>query len=77
LIACVAFLLMGQPFILGFLDAHFPAFVSEIFESLSASAQFDKMQRGMIEVQSLLFMLVLTIGFLFASSVMLDERKAA
>jgi hypothetical protein len=35
------------------------------------------MQRGMIEVQSLLFMLVLTVGFLFASSVMLDERKAA
>jgi ABC-2 type transport system permease protein len=77
LIACVAFLLLGQPFILGFLDANFPAFVSEIFESLSASAQFDKMQRGMIEVQSLLFMLVLTVGFLFASSVMLDERKAA
>jgi len=77
LIACVAFLLLGQPFILGFLDANFPTFVSEMFESLSASTQFDKMQRGMIEMQSLLFMLVLIVGFLFASSVMLDERKAA
>lgn len=51
--------------------------VASFVETLSLVTQFDVMQRGLIEIRSVLFMLVITVGALAASIVMLEDRKAA
>ena len=68
-IACVVFILIGNPSVSGW--------VPEAFRELSFSSQFDVMQRGIIEIRNILFMLVVGAGFVIASIVMLDDRKAA
>ena len=72
-IACVLFILIGNPSIQPML----PDAISNLFTSLSFATHFDVMQRGIIEVQNLVFMAVITVGFVLASIVMLDDRKAA
>jgi gliding motility-associated transport system permease protein len=72
-IACVSFILVGNPSFQPFL----PEAVSNLFTTLSFATQFDVMQRGIIEVENIVFMTVITAGFVFASIVMLDDRKAA
>lgn len=72
-IACLLFILIGYPAIQPFL----PDALSTLFTSLSFSTQFDVMQRGIIQFQNIVFMGIVTAGFLTASIFMLDDRKAS
>ena len=72
-IACVVFIVIGNPSTV----QNLPDPLVRLFESLSFSTQFDLMQRGIIEIRNLLFMGVMATGFLAASIVMLEDRKAA
>ena len=67
-IACVLFNILANPAV----RPLFPAAFSE----LSLATHFDVMQRGIIEFRSVLFMLIVGVGFLTASVVMLEDRKA-
>ena len=71
-IACVIFIVIGNPSATQFM----PDFMVRFCESLSFSTQFDVLQRGLIEIRNILFMAVVTGGFLVASVVMLNDRKA-
>ena len=71
-IGCVIFIVIGNPSATQFM----PEFMVRFCEALSFSTQFDVMQRGLIEIGNLLFMVVMIGGFLFASVVMLNDRKA-
>ena len=68
-IACVLFNIFANP-------AVRPLF-PEAFGELSLSTQFDVMKRGIVELRNVLFMLIVGAGFLTASVVMLEDRKAA
>ena len=70
--ACILFILVGDPSFQPFL----PDAISNLFTTLSFATQFDVMQRGIIEVQNIVFMAAITVGFVTASIVMLDDRKA-
>lgn len=67
-IACVTLNVVGNPSV----SAGFPDWMA----ALNFSTQFDVMQRGIIEIRNIIFMMVVTIGFLIASVVMLEDRKA-
>ncbi|MCA8954836.1 MAG: ABC transporter permease [Planctomycetes bacterium] len=76
LVVCGGLLMVGDPAFLkiaGFL----PESVNRLLASLSFTTQFDVMERGMVELRNILFMVTMTVGFLVASTVMLEDRKAA
>ncbi len=71
-IGCVTFIVIGNPSVTRFM----PDFMVRFCEALSFSTHFDVLQRGLIEIRNLLFMVVMIGGFLVASVVMLNDRKA-
>lgn len=72
LVACWIFVGIGNPSVLGMM----PEGLSSFLGSLSFMTHYDTMQRGVIELRNVVFMLVITAGFLVACNVMLNERKA-
>lgn len=77
-LACGFFVFAGTPSLLGFLDAAgVPNGGISFFESMSFLTQYDVMQRGVIELRNVFFMLAVSVGFLACCCVILHERKAS
>ena len=50
--------------------------IGSIFESLSFLSNYESMQLGMLEFRNVFSILAITIGFVWATTVMLNETKA-
>lgn len=76
-LACGFVVFVGSPSILGSLSsAGFPNGGIEFFESMSFLTQYDVMQRGVVQLQNVFYMLAVSAGFLVCSCVMIREWKA-
>ncbi len=75
-LACGFFVVAGWPSMINALSSFLPAPLLNFVESMSFLTHFDTMQRGVLEFGNLFFMFAVMAGFLLASCVMLDERKA-
>lgn len=80
-VTCAVFHFAASPTVLaiaeldwGFLQTDLPA---RILEQLSTLNRFESLQRGVIEIRDILFFAILIGGWLWANSVLLEERKAA
>ncbi len=71
-VACWIFMSIGSPALLGVL----PDGLGDFLSSISFSTHYGTIQRGVIELRNVFFLVVVTIGFLISCNVMLDERKA-
>jgi len=71
-VACWVFMSVGSPALLGVL----PDGIADFLSSISFATHYDTIQRGVIELRNVFFLLVVTVGFLISCNVMLDERKA-
>ncbi|MHC4850961.1 MAG: ABC transporter permease, partial [Planctomycetota bacterium] len=71
-VACWIFMSIGSPALLGVL----PDGLGDFLSSISFATHYDTIQRGVIELRNVFFLVVVTLGFLVACNVMLDERKA-
>jgi ABC-2 type transport system permease protein len=77
-VACGFFVFAGTPSMLNSIQAIGAPFswLSSFVEAMSFLTHFDVMQRGVIEFRNLFFMIAVTAGFLIASAVILEDRKA-
>lgn len=76
-VVCAGFLLAGNPSVLHFLDGWVPAPLLSALEGFSVQSRFESLQRGILQIRDLVFFCVLTVGWLWANIVILEDRKAA
>jgi len=76
-VACAVLVFAGRPTTLNYLSTFFPAgFVSAI-ETMSFQTHFESIQKGVLEFKDLSYFILLMVGWIAASSIVLDERKAS
>ncbi len=73
---CVLFVLAGSPSVVKFFDGMGLDWIGSILESLSFLTNYESMQLGMLEFRNVFAILAITIGFVWATTVMLNETKA-
>jgi ABC-2 type transport system permease protein len=75
--ASVAFLLLGLPQTLETIGNLFGGYVEQLFASLSLVDHFDTLSVGLLELRSLVFFLLFTVGWLASGMLVLDRTRAA
>lgn len=76
-VACAFFLYSASPTALQFLATFLPGGVIDAVESLSFEARFESLLRGVIELRDFAFFLILTAGWIWATVIMVRERRGA
>jgi ABC-2 type transport system permease protein len=76
-VACAALVFAGRPTTLNYLSTFFPAGLVSAIESMSFQSHFESMQKGVLEFKDLSYFVLLIVGWIAASSIVLDERKAS
>jgi ABC-2 type transport system permease protein len=76
-VSCGIFLYMGSPSAMSGMSSFAPLGFVEAMESLSFQSRFESIQRGVIELRDILFFILLTAGWLWANTILLEERRAA
>jgi ABC-2 type transport system permease protein len=67
----------GMPTTLSYLSRFMPAGMVSAVENLSFLTHFESMERGVLEFKDIAYFVLLIIGWLFACTVILEERKAS
>ncbi len=75
-VICFALLLAGHPLILGFAKAVLPQWLVDGVASLSFITHFSSISKGVIDLRDLIFFGLLISFFLYATSVVIDLKKA-
>lgn len=75
--ASVAFLLLGLPQTLETIGNLLGGYVEQLFASLSLVDHFEAMSRGLLELRSLVFFLLFTVGWLASGMLVLDRTRAS
>jgi len=76
-VACAVLVSAGLPTTLDYLGTFLPPALVEVVEGMSFQSHFESIQRGMIQFKDLSYFVLLIIGWIAASCIILDERKAA
>lgn len=74
---CFLFVMSGVEIVQNTAKLFLPGFLVEAVQSLSFLTHFDKIARGIIDVPSLFFYLSMIGFFLFANTVIVEQKKAA
>lgn len=75
-VICFALLLAGHPLVLGFAKLAFPQWMVDGVASLSFITHFTSISKGVIDLRDLVFFGLLIGFFLYATSVVIDLKKA-
>ncbi len=75
-VVCAILVFAGMPTTMNYLSSFLPANLVTAVSNMSFQLHFDSMQRGVLELKDLTFFVLLIIGWLWASSIILEERKA-
>ena len=75
--ASVAFLLLGLPQTLEIIGNLLGGYVEQLFAGLSLVDHFEIMVTGLLELRSLVFFLLFTLGWLACGMLVLDRTRAA
>ena len=75
--ASVFFLLIGLPQSLELVGNLLGGYAEQVLSSLSLLDHFETMTRGLVELRSLLFFLIFTLGWLLCGMFVLDRTKTA
>ena len=75
-VACAVLVFAGMPTTLNYISSFMPTGLVASVESMSFQTHFESMQRGVIEFKDISYFLLLIIGWLWATEIVLDERKA-
>jgi ABC-2 type transport system permease protein len=74
---CFAFVIVGVPDVVAFLNAYAPAFVAEAATSISFLDHFTSIQRGVFDLTDAVFFASLAVGWLVFCAIVLDVKKAS
>lgn len=75
-VVCFGFLLAGFPLVLEVFSAWAPTFLVNAVASLSFLTHFDALSKGVIELRSVVYFLLVIGAWLTANAIVLDMRKA-
>lgn len=73
--ACVSFLLLGLPETLDVVGRLAGGYVEKVLQSLSLVDHFESLSRGLIELRTLMFYAIFTLGWLISGMLVLNETK--
>jgi ABC-2 type transport system permease protein len=76
LVTCLSLILIGYTPFIKFFSGIFPAFVLEQLRTLSYITHFDSIQKGVLDLRDVLFFGSLIACGLYASLVILEEKKS-
>ncbi|HIJ53820.1 MAG TPA: ABC transporter permease [Planctomycetes bacterium] len=76
-VACAVLVLAGMPTTLNYLSTFLPAGLVSVIETMSFRTHFESLQKGVMEFKDISFFVLLIVGWIAASSIVLDERKAS
>lgn len=74
--ACGILIYAGMPSTLEYLSASVSPALGSLMETLSFQVRFEAIQRGVIAVRDLAYFLILIAAWIYASMLVLEERKA-
>lgn len=75
-VVCAILVFAGMPSTLNYLSGFLPMGFVAAIESMSIQSHFESMQRGVLELKDLSFFAILIAGWIWACSIILEERKA-
>ncbi|MFC1766881.1 ABC transporter permease [Planctomycetota bacterium] len=76
-VACAVLVFAGLPTTLDYLSTWMPAGMVSAIEGMSLQTRFESMQRGLLKFSDVAYFVCLIVGWVAASTVILDERKAS
>ena len=76
-VSCAVLVFAGMPSTLNYFSTFLPAGLVQAIENMSFQTHFESMQRGVLEFNDLSYFALLIVGWIAASSIVLDERKAS
>lgn len=75
-VACAVLVFAGVPTTLDYLSSFLPAGLVGAVENMSFLTHFESIQNGVLKLQDLAYFALLITGWVAASGIILDERKA-
>jgi ABC-2 type transport system permease protein len=75
-VACGVLVFAGMPTTMNYLSTFLPMGLVQTIGLMSFQGHFDSMQRGVLEFKDISYFVILIAGWIAASGVILDERKA-
>lgn len=75
-VACAILVFAGMPTTLSYLSTFLPSGFVNAVETMSLQAHFESILRGVLEFKDLSYFVILIAGWIAASSIILEERKA-
>jgi ABC-2 type transport system permease protein len=75
-VACAMFVYAGVPTTLNYLAGFLPTGLVSAVESMSLMTHFNSLQKGVIKFSDIGYFILLIAGWIYACSIILDERKA-
>jgi ABC-2 type transport system permease protein len=76
-VACAILVFAGMPSTLNYLSNLLPAGMVVAIENMSFQTHFESIQKGMLQFKDLTYFVLLIIGWIAASTIILEERKAS
>jgi ABC-2 type transport system permease protein len=75
-VACAVLVFAGMPTTLNFVSTFLPAGLVSAIENMSLQTHYESIQKGVLEFKDLSYFVLLIIGWVAASSVVLNETRA-
>jgi len=75
-VACAVLVYAGMPTTLNYLSGIFPPGLLAMVERMSFLTHFESVQKGVLEFKDMAYFVILIIGWMWACTIILDEKKA-
>ncbi len=75
-VACAVFVYAGMPSTLNYFAGFMPMGLVSAIENMSLMTHFQSLQKGVIKFSDLSYFVLLIAGWIYASNIILNERKA-
>jgi ABC-2 type transport system permease protein len=75
-VACSILLFAGMPTTMDYLATFMPTGLVLAIENMSFQSHFESIQKGVLEFKDVSYFILLIIGWIAASAIILDERRA-
>ncbi|MFM1897533.1 MAG: hypothetical protein RLZZ385_2607 [Pseudomonadota bacterium] len=73
---CFLFVVMGSPIVLDAFPAWLPQFLVDAFAAMGFLTHFDSISKGVLDIRDFLFFAVFIFGWLLASAIVIEIKKA-
>jgi ABC-2 type transport system permease protein len=76
-VACAVLVYAGMPTTLNYLSGLLPGDILAMVEQMSVLAHFESIQKGVLEFKDMTYFVILIIGWIWACTIILNEKKAS